>query len=371
MSGNPLISITVCVRDGIQWIDGCLESLTKQTYRPLEIIAVDDGSTDGSAQELQKWHNLASEIPVFVITQEAQGLSAGRNLAVKHAKGEWIAITDIDVRPTQNWISNLYEKSAPIDPDEVVVAVTGRTIFERADDLVSLLRSVEIESKYRSRPRRTSLANGPCSMFHSASLDEVGGFDPAWYHAEDMEVSLKLIANGGTIVYAPEAVVAHVAESGRKRFLGKRSRDARAHVRIMRKYPKRRRKGADFDFIGSSTMVLIVTPLWLAALITVLPFLYQFSQSDSLGKEEFLTWWQTKILLLSICLSLVQELLLWRGPLGVVNRTAISHSSRNRLYVYFAQKILIFQWSLALWKGLILGFMDALANRNGHDFTDS
>ena len=77
MSGNPLISITVCVRDGIQWIDGCLESLTKQTYRPLEIIAVDDGSTDGSAQELQKWHNLASEIPVFVITQEAQGLSAG------------------------------------------------------------------------------------------------------------------------------------------------------------------------------------------------------------------------------------------------------------------------------------------------------
>ena len=43
-------------------------------------------------------------------------------------------------------------------------------------------------------------------------------FDPSWYHAEDMEVSLKLIANGGSIVYAPEAVVAHVAESGRSDF---------------------------------------------------------------------------------------------------------------------------------------------------------
>ena len=169
MNHNPLISITVCVRNGVQWIDGCLESLKNQTYRPLEIIAVDDGSTDGSTQQLQKWHNPDSEIPVFVFSQEAQGLSAGRNLAVMHAKGEWVAITDIDVRPTQNWITNLYEKSEPVDSNEVVVAVTGRTIFERADDIVSLLRSVEIESKYRSRPRRTSLANGPCSMFHSAS----------------------------------------------------------------------------------------------------------------------------------------------------------------------------------------------------------
>ena len=75
-------------------------------------------------------------------------------------------------------------------------------------------------------------------MFNRKELDEIGGFNPSWYHAEDMEVSLKLISNGGSIVYAPEAVVAHVPESGRKRFLAKRSRDARAHVRIVRKYPK-------------------------------------------------------------------------------------------------------------------------------------
>ena len=368
MSSNPLISITVCVRDGVQWIDGCLESLTNQTYRPLEIIAVDDGSTDGSTEQLQKWHNPESEIPIFVYRQDALGLSAGRNLAVGHAKGEWVAITDIDVRPTQNWITNLYEKSEPIDSEEVVVAVTGRTIFERSDDLVSLLRSVDIESKYRSRPRRTSLANGPCSMFHSKSLDEIGGFDPDWYHAEDMEVSLKLIANGGTIVYAPEAVVAHVPESGRKRFLDKRSRDARAHVRIIRKYPKRRRPGPDFDFIGSSTMVLIVAPLWITAFVMVLPFLYLISQTSSVGKEEYLSWWQTKILLVSFLSTIIQELILWRGPLGVVNRTAILHSNKNRFYVYLAQKFLILQWSVALWKGLFLGFVDALTKKNGHDF---
>ena len=99
-------------------------------------------------------------MPIFVFTQDALGLSAGRNLAVRKSKGEWVAITDIDVRPTQNWISNLYEKSHPVDSNENIVAVTGRTIFERADDLVSVLRSVEIESKYRSDRGELALPMG-------------------------------------------------------------------------------------------------------------------------------------------------------------------------------------------------------------------
>jgi hypothetical protein len=84
--------------------------------------------------------------------------------------------------------------------------------------------------------------------------------------------------------------------------------------------------------------------------------------------EEVQTWWQTNVFLVTLALLLIQELILWRGPLGVVNRTAIFQSKKNSLYVYFALKGLIIQWSLALWKGLILGCMDALLKKNGHDF---
>ena len=363
---NPLISVTVCVRDGVQWIDDCIEALKSQSYRPLEIIAVDDGSTDGSAPCLEKWHDENAEIPIHILTQSPRGLSSARQLALEKSNGEWVAITDIDVRPGQNWIANLFAESKPVSDEEIVVAVTGRTIFERSDDLVSQVRSVEIASKYRSRPRRTSLANGPCSMFRRESLLEIGGFNPDWYHAEDMEVSLRLIEKGGTIIYAPDSVVAHVPESGRKRFLAKRCRDARAHVRIMRNFPRRRRKGPDLDFIGSSTIVLMVAPLWFCAVISGLPFIYSLFTESSTDWSIVKQWWQTKMLLVTLVLLMFHQILLLRGPLGVVIRGSIRESNRPWIMVIVSLRNLTLHWSLALWKGLLLGIIDTVMGKNGH-----
>jgi glycosyltransferase involved in cell wall biosynthesis len=149
-------------------VDGCLEALKAQTYRPLEIIAVDDGSTDGSKERLLKWKNEGGEPSVRVLTQSAKGLSAGRQWAVEEAKGEWVAITDIDVRPEPDWIETMVAEAKPIADEESIVAVTGRTVFAHDGDIVSRVRSMEIARKYRARPRRTSLANGPCSMFREA-----------------------------------------------------------------------------------------------------------------------------------------------------------------------------------------------------------
>ena len=118
---NPLITVTVCVRNGIEWVDGCIEALKNQTYRPLEIIAVDDGSTDGSTKCLEKWHDESGEVPVYILTQPPTGLSSGRQLALEKAKGEWVAITDIDVRPEQTWIANLFSESKPVSEEEKVV----------------------------------------------------------------------------------------------------------------------------------------------------------------------------------------------------------------------------------------------------------
>ena len=360
--------MTVCVRNGAHWIEGCLDSLLEQTYTSFEVLVVNDGSTDGAEEILARYHDPegANGTPVRVHHQPPLGLSAGRQWAVEHAIGEWVAITDIDVRPEPDWIANMVAQIAPVDEQERVVAVTGRTVFEQADDLVSRLRSVEIAAKYRARPRRTSLANGPCSMFHRASLNEVGGFNPAWYHAEDMEVSLRLNQAGGTIVYARDALVKHVPETGARHFLAKRRRDARAHVRIVRHHPKRRRQGPGFDFLGSSTMILCLFPLWMAFMVSVLPFLAGLYSGNMTIDRSALEHWEGQVLLVSIVALLVHELLLWRGRLGVVNREVMRSTHHGKFIAMLGVRRLTFLWSLALWQGLLLGCLDALLGRNGH-----
>lgn len=344
-----LISVNVCVRNGVEWIDDCMQSLIEQTHRPLEIILVDDGSTDGSTDKVRKWdeHDLVS-----VIVQKPIGLSAGRMAALQLSKGEWVAITDIDVRPEPNWIEELLICSKS-QGDENVMAVTGRTVFAKSNDTVSLIRSVEIESKYRSRPRMTSLANGPCSMFKRECLVNIGGFNPEWYHAEDMEVSLKLIESGGVILYSPDAVVNHVPETGIGRFLSKRRRDARAHVRIVRNYPAKNRKRPGFDFLGSSWMVLMYTPVLISMFFSLTLLAINFNQGgiESIKQSaiafEYPFWFLIPILIWwPLALRSNLSVALIRKPVGAI--------------------IVIMTWSLALWQGIIQGYIDAILRRNGH-----
>lgn len=307
---SPLISITVCVRNGAHWIDDCMTALCAQTYRPLEIIAVDDGSTDGSNELLQQWQisqvDSSVGIPIQVLSQEPLGLSAGRNKALNISKGEWVAITDIDCRPRPDWIARMFASSEGMD------AVTGRVIFDEGRTSVSRLRSRTIAWKYSARSADVTLANGPCSMFKRVNLISLGGFDPSWYHAEDMEVSMKLIQTGGDIRYEPEAVVDHVAENSLKIFLQKRRRDARAHTRIMRKY-----RGVKLDFSKDGMLIAFLLIPYIALSATMANFL-----------DPVIT-----------------------GAVIVVSTIIF----RNYLL-----------WSAALWLGTFEGCIDALLGRNGH-----
>ena len=203
-------------------------------------------------------------------------------------------------------------------------------------------------------------------MFQKEALLAVGGFDPSWYHAEDMEVSLRLLQAGGTIVYARDALVKHVPETGAATFLAKRRRDARAHVRIVRHHPKRQRSGPGFDFLGSSTMVLCLLPLWLAILGSGAPFIFGLMSGEFGFDQTAVDHWETRVLLGAFLLLLIHELLLWRGRLGVVNREVMRSASTNKIVAMLGVRRLTFRWSLALWHGLLLGLIDALLGRNGH-----
>jgi len=86
----PLISVIVPVYNGEAYLRGCLENLLAQRYKNLEIIVVDDGSSDRSAE-------IAAEFPVEVVRHpQNRGLSASRNTGLDRAKGAYIHFMDVD-----------------------------------------------------------------------------------------------------------------------------------------------------------------------------------------------------------------------------------------------------------------------------------
>lgn len=89
-----LISIIIPVYQAINYLDRCLESVVNQTYKNLQIILVDDGSSDGSGEKCESWKEKDSRIEVY--HQTNKGVAAARNLGLKHAKGEYIGFIDPD-----------------------------------------------------------------------------------------------------------------------------------------------------------------------------------------------------------------------------------------------------------------------------------
>ena len=94
MKCSSLISIIIPVYNVKDFLDKCVESVCSQTYANLEIILVDDGSTDGSGELCDKW--AAFDDRIIVIHKENGGVSDARNAGLDIAKGEYIGFVDSD-----------------------------------------------------------------------------------------------------------------------------------------------------------------------------------------------------------------------------------------------------------------------------------
>ena len=89
-----MISIIVPVYNVEEYLEECLESICKQTYTDIEVVLVNDGSTDGSKEICEKYCRQDSRFKL--INQENQGQSAARNNGVSFSTGEYITFVDSD-----------------------------------------------------------------------------------------------------------------------------------------------------------------------------------------------------------------------------------------------------------------------------------
>lgn len=105
----PKISVIIPVYNTEKFLPACLDSVLNQTFKDIEIICVNDGSPDKSADILAKYAEQDKRI--LIVTQENQGLSSARNVGVKMASGDYICFVDSDDRIPTFALQSLYQIS--------------------------------------------------------------------------------------------------------------------------------------------------------------------------------------------------------------------------------------------------------------------
>ncbi|MGE6630125.1 glycosyltransferase family 2 protein [Bacillus sp. NPDC077027] len=114
----PAISLLVAVYNTSQYVEKCLRSIAEQTFSEIEVILVNDGSTDHSADILEQFTKRDKRFRV--IHQPNQGLGAVRNKGIEEAKGEYVAFIDSDDTLDPDYCMKLYERAMATDADVVV-----------------------------------------------------------------------------------------------------------------------------------------------------------------------------------------------------------------------------------------------------------
>ena len=186
MNKNSLVSVYIVNHNYGRFLEECIESVLAQTYNNLEILLIDDGSTDKETEKiLSKYKNTS----VLIIRQENKGLLFSNNLAIRKSTGKYIMRLDADDYLEKNCIEELVkliemdDNLALVFPDYYEVSEEGRLITQvcRHD----FKKDVELLD---------SPAHGACTLFRKEYLLEVGGYDEEIKLQDGWDIWLKLIS---------------------------------------------------------------------------------------------------------------------------------------------------------------------------------
>lgn len=137
------ISIIVPIYNVEKWIERCIKGLVNQDYSNLEILLVNDGSTDNSAEICKKYAKLYNN--VFLLNKKNGGLSDARNFGITHSSGRYLAFVDSDDYVAKNYISSMYQ--ALIDQG-ATMAMCG---FSKVDEKGKILETVATHSLFNGK----------------------------------------------------------------------------------------------------------------------------------------------------------------------------------------------------------------------------
>jgi GT2 family glycosyltransferase len=196
----PLISVIVPTFNRWPLLGQALDSVLTQTFRDFELLVVDDGSTDGTAEELKK---IGSRLRLFVTARK--GVAAARNLGVSQARGRYIAFLDSD----DTWLPRKLERQAAFmtQHPEFQICQTGE-IWVRNGIRVNPRAVHRKPSGDILLPSLALCLVSPSAVMMTKELFErVGGFDESFPVCEDYDLWLRIGAEFPVPLIAEALVV--------------------------------------------------------------------------------------------------------------------------------------------------------------------
>lgn len=238
---SPKVSVILPTKNRISTLPFAIQSVLAQSFRDLELIAIDDGSTDGTFEKLEE---VAATDPRIRVIRNASsiGFPAALNRGLNEAKGEWIARIDDD----DMWIDpEKLEKQIAflnVHPGCVLLG----TSFEATRPDGSIAYRI-VPSARDEDIRKNLLVNNPFGhstvVFSKSSAEDAGGYDESLSYTEDYDLWCRLGRLGG-FANLPDVFVRYAVGNGMS--YANRRRQAWYRMRILWKY------GAEYPGVGKA-----------------------------------------------------------------------------------------------------------------------
>ncbi|WP_461126743.1 glycosyltransferase [Spirosoma aerophilum] len=238
----PKMSVVVCSYNGASTIRDTMEGLLKVDYPDFEVIVVNDGSTDKTAE-------IVSEYPFQLISTENRGLSNARNTGIYAATGDIVAFIDDDAYPDVHWLrylafSYLTTSHGGIGGPNLLPANDGpiaTCVANAPGGPVHVLTTDEIAEHIPG-----------CNMsFRRDVLLEIDGLDPIYRSAgDDVDLCWRVQLTGRTIGFHPSAMVWHHRRNSVKAYWKQQKGYGRAEALLEQKWPERYNRLGHLSWTG-------------------------------------------------------------------------------------------------------------------------
>lgn len=208
---SPLVSVIIPVYNVAPYLREALDSVVQQTYSNLEILIVDDGSTDGSGEICEEYR---SDDRVQIIHQENQGLSAARNRGLDRAAGEYIAFLDSDDAWRPDFIEKMLEAMENTD-----ITVCRYEVHQlRLDSMWKKIEPTAAKGFYGREEALWALANGMINVsvwnkLYRRDLWKETRF-PEGHNYEDIETTYRIFGMCSNICFLDQPLYMHRRRPG-------------------------------------------------------------------------------------------------------------------------------------------------------------